>query len=59
MMPGLYIAGIRDKRLVTGALAGSTLITLFLLTFTAVQRGRMQSKQKPELRMRYRRRLAA
>jgi hypothetical protein len=42
MMPGLYIAGVRDKRLITGALAGSTLITFFLVAFTAVQQSRLK-----------------
>jgi hypothetical protein len=44
-MPGLYIAGVRDKRIITGALAGSTLISLFLLTYTAVERGRRGKAQ--------------
>jgi hypothetical protein len=39
-MPGLVVAGVRDKRLVTGALASSTLVSLFLLLYTAVERAR-------------------
>jgi len=40
IMPGLVIAGVRDKRLLTGAIMGSTMISLFLLFFTTVERAR-------------------
>jgi hypothetical protein len=41
ILPGFAIAGLRDKRLITGSLASSTMISLFLMLFTAVERGRM------------------
>jgi hypothetical protein len=40
MMPGLALAGIRDKRLVTGALFSSTFVSLFLVAYTAFERQR-------------------
>lgn len=44
IMPGLVIAGIRDKRLITGALASSTLVSLFLVLYTVTERGRKGMK---------------
>ena len=40
IMPGLVVAGVRDKRVFTGALASSTLVSLFLMLYTVVERGR-------------------
>lgn len=40
IMPGLAIAGVRDKRLITGALLSSTLVSVFLVLFTVAERGR-------------------
>jgi hypothetical protein len=40
IMPGFALAGVRDKRLITGSLASSTMISLFLMLYTAVERGR-------------------
>jgi len=39
-MPGLVIGGVRDKRVIPAALASSTMVSIFLLLFTAVERGR-------------------
>ncbi len=39
-MPGLVIGGVRDKRVLPAALASSTMVSIFLLLFTAVERGR-------------------
>jgi len=46
MMPGLAIAGVRDKRLVTGALLSSTFVSLFLILYTAVERRRPSRHKK-------------
>lgn len=54
MMPGLAIAGVRDKRLVTGALLSSTFVSLFLILYTAVER-RRPSRHKKSLGNRNRR----
>lgn len=40
IMPGLAAAGIRDSRLVTGALLSSTFVSLFLIGYTAFERQR-------------------
>lgn len=40
MMPGLALAGVRDKRLITGALLSSTFVSLFLIGYTAFERQR-------------------
>lgn len=40
MMPGLALAGVRDKRLVTGALLSSSFVSLFLIAYTAFERSR-------------------
>jgi hypothetical protein len=40
IMPGLALAGVRDKRLVTGALLSSTFVSLFLIAYTAFERRR-------------------
>jgi len=37
IMPGFALVGLRDKRLITGAFAGSTMISLFLVLHTALQ----------------------
>lgn len=46
MMPGLALAGVRDKRLVTGALLSSTFVSLFLILYTAVERRRPSRHKK-------------
>jgi hypothetical protein len=40
IMPGLVIGGVRDKRIIPAALASSTFVSLFLMLFTVVERGR-------------------
>jgi hypothetical protein len=40
IMPGLAIAGVRDKRLITASLLSSTLVSLFLVMYTVTERGR-------------------
>lgn len=40
MMPGLALAGVRDKRLITGALLSSSFVSLFLIGYTAFERQR-------------------
>jgi hypothetical protein len=40
IMPGLVIGGIRDRRIIPAALASSTFVSLFLVFYTAVERGR-------------------
>lgn len=40
MMPGLALAGVRDKRLITGALLSSSFVSLFLIAYTAFERQR-------------------
>lgn len=39
-MPGYAMAGVRGKQLVVGALGSSTMISLFLMLYTAYMRGR-------------------
>jgi hypothetical protein len=48
MMPGLALAGVRDKRLVTGALLSSTFVSLFLIAYTGFER-RRPSRHKRSL----------
>jgi hypothetical protein len=38
--PGLVIGGVRDRRIVPAALASSTMVSLFLMFYTAVERGK-------------------
>jgi hypothetical protein len=45
MMPGLALAGVRDRRLVTGALLSSSFVSLFLITYTAFERARHKRRQ--------------
>jgi hypothetical protein len=52
IMPGLAIAGVRDKRLVTGALLSSTLVSVFLVLFTVAERGRRGMSWKRHRRSR-------
>jgi len=40
LIPGLAVSGIRDKRLLIGALSASTFVSLFLILFTAAERAR-------------------
>jgi hypothetical protein len=54
-MPGYAMAGVRGKQLVIGALGGSTMISLFLMLYTAAMRG----KHGKQLAGRHRRALAA
>lgn len=46
MMPGLALAGIRDRRIVTGALLSSSFVSLFLITYTAFERQRQRRRQR-------------
>lgn len=46
MMPGLALAGVRDKRLVTGALLSSTFVSLFLIAYTGFERSRRGRRQR-------------
>jgi hypothetical protein len=55
IMPGYAMAGVRGKQLVIGALGGSTMISLFLMLYTAAMRG----KHGKQLAGRHRRALAA
>jgi len=57
MMPGLALAGVRDKRLITGALLSSSFVSLFLIAYTAFERSRRR-KRALRGRMRSRNRLA-
>jgi hypothetical protein len=45
IMPGLAIAGVRDKRLITGALASSTLVSAFLTIYTLSERSRARRRR--------------
>jgi len=45
IMPGLAIAGVRDKRLITGALASSTLVSAFLTIYTLSERYRLRRRR--------------
>jgi hypothetical protein len=40
IMPGLVIGGVRDKRIIPASLASSTMVSLFLMLYTVVERGR-------------------
>ena len=44
-MPGYAMAGVRGKQLVVGALGSSTMISLFLMLYTAYMRGRQGSRE--------------
>lgn len=58
IMPGLAIAGVRDRRLVTASIVSSTFVSLFLVTYTAFERKRR--KRRAQLgRARNQNRLAA
>lgn len=46
IMPGLALAGVRDKRLVTGALLSSTFVSLFLIGYTAFERQRRGRRKR-------------
>lgn len=46
IMPGLALAGVRDKRLVTGALLSSTFVSLFLIGYTAFERNRKSRRKR-------------
>lgn len=48
IMPGLAIAGVRDRRLVTASLLSSTFVSLFLIAYTAFERKR-KSRHKRSL----------
>jgi len=37
IMPGLALAGVRDRRLITASLASSTLISLFLVIYSVAE----------------------
>jgi hypothetical protein len=45
-MPGLAIGGVRDRRILPAALASSTFVSLFLMLFTIVERGRTDQRQR-------------
>jgi hypothetical protein len=45
-MPGLAIGGVRDRRILPAALASSTFVSLFLILFTIVERGRADQRQR-------------
>lgn len=46
IMPGLALAGVRDKRLITGALLSSTFVSLFLIAYTAFERNRRSRRKR-------------
>jgi hypothetical protein len=46
IMPGLALAGVRDKRLLTGALLSSTFVSLFLIAYTAFERNRRGRRKR-------------
>jgi hypothetical protein len=46
IMPGLVIGGVRDKRVIPAALASSTMISLFLIFYTVVERGRHDTRSR-------------
>ncbi len=45
--PGLYLAGIRGWKLVGGSLLGSAAISVYLLAYYGLARGRMQRQARP------------
>lgn len=49
IMPGLALAGVRDRRLVTGALLSSTFVSLFLIAYTAFERNRKRRRRSHAL----------
>jgi hypothetical protein len=58
MMPGLALAGVRDKRLITGALLSSSFVSLFLIAYTGFERQRHRRRQMLAARRRRRGHLA-
>jgi len=46
MMPGLALAGVRDKRLITGALLSSSFVSLFLIAYTVFERNRRGRRKR-------------
>lgn len=45
IVPGLIIGGVRDRRIIPAALASSTMVSLFLMFYTAVSRGKHSAMQ--------------